>query len=182
MKLFLIGFMGAGKSAIGARLAERMGMEFVDLDRVIETGAGCSVARFFEAEGEGQFRRLESQALRELCSRQGDLLIAVGGGAPVVPGNMDLMRAAGLTVWLDPAFEVVAGRLDAEDRRRRPLFESLARARELFAERRSAYAEADVRIEPDDGASTDETATKVFERLERHRRGALLVRGNGIDR
>lgn len=97
--LVLVGPMGAGKTTIGKRLARRFGLNFIDLDRVIEQASGARVALIFEHEGESGFREREHRALAEACARGGQL-IATGGGAVLRADNRALLRGAGFVVWL----------------------------------------------------------------------------------
>src|SRR5688572_15024417 len=95
--IFLVGMMGAGKSAVGVRLAERLGRRFVDLDRAIEARAGATVAELFRGGEEG-FRALEARTLLELDGREA--VVATGGGAVLRPGNLEHMLSAGRVVYL----------------------------------------------------------------------------------
>ena len=139
--LFLIGPMGAGKSSIGRRLAERFGLPCVDLDAEIEQRTGTSVATIFEIEGEAGFRRRESALLAELTLRSG-ILLATGGGAVLVPENRTLLRERGFVVWLQTSVEQQLQRL-ARDRQRPLLVAADRRQRleQLAAERDPVYAD-----------------------------------------
>lgn len=97
--LVLVGPMGAGKTTIGKRLARKFGLEFVDLDRVIEQASGVRIALIFEHEGEPGFREREHRALAEACAHGGQV-IATGGGAVLRADNRALLRRAGFVVWL----------------------------------------------------------------------------------
>lgn len=121
--IYLIGYMGSGKSTLGRALAGTSGARFVDLDDYIEQLTGMTVSELFAQRGESEFRRLESNALVEL-SKSPDtdttLIIACGGGTPCQPGNMELMNERGMTVWLTVDQSRLIERLRA-DRSRRPL-------------------------------------------------------------
>lgn len=179
MKLFLIGFMGAGKTAVGARLAARMGMEFVDLDAVIEARLDMRVARVFETRGEAYFRCLEHECLGELCADDRDLVVATGGGTPVSEQNRNLIRSSGLSVWLDPSFDVILARVDQGESDARPLFESASQARALFDERRPAYAEADITLSLGVLESPGDTAARIAEAIADHPACAQFVEDAG---
>ena len=99
MKVFLIGFMGSGKSTAAKKLASRLGYECLDLDALIEQGEGSTIDEIFRQEGEGKFRQLEYKYLRELKDKQ-QVVIATGGGTPCYNGNMGYMNATGITVYL----------------------------------------------------------------------------------
>ena len=111
MLLFLIGYMGCGKSSIGRPLAKRLGLKFVDMDAEIERRCGVSVQQFFADRGEEAFRRLERELLRELTSAE-DTVVATGGGVPCFFDNMELMNGAGVTVYFKLAPEKLAARLE----------------------------------------------------------------------
>lgn len=101
MIVYLIGFMGAGKSTIGKYAARHTGLEFVDLDEVIAEKAQKSVSQIFEESGEAGFRELERVALHEISITRDNVLISCGGGTPCFFDNMDWMNAHGETVYLD---------------------------------------------------------------------------------
>ena len=102
--IFLVGMMGAGKTTIGRALAQRLGMQFADTDRVLVERTGVTVATIFEFEGEEGFRRRESGVLAELAAGEG-LVIATGGGAVVAAENRALMRSRGTVVYLRARLE-----------------------------------------------------------------------------
>ncbi len=147
--LILIGPMGAGKTSIGRRLAERFGLRFIDLDRDIEVETGRKISEIFATEGEAAFRRHERERLAA-CLQDRDTLIATGGGAVLDPENRIGMRAHGFVVHLHVGIDEQLARL-ARDRTR-PLLAAADRGdvlRRLAAERGPLYAEiADLRFEP----------------------------------
>lgn len=123
-RLFLIGFPGSGKTTLGKAASEfsdaafgALPWSYVDLDDEIERRSGMTVAEYFAAHGEGSFRRLESEVLRELCAME-NVIIGCGGGTPCHSGNMELMNASGLTVLLEASPAVLLRRLlEAQDQR-----------------------------------------------------------------
>lgn len=123
MRIFLIGFMGSGKSYTGKRLAAALGCDFYDLDALMEANEGGSVARIFEEKGETYFRELERQTLHE-TSKWERAVVACGGGTPCFFDNMDWMNAQGITVWLDPPAEWVLRRVQRKPHKR-PLLAGL---------------------------------------------------------
>jgi shikimate kinase len=145
--LFLTGFMGTGKTAVGAALARRLGRPFVDLDREIESAAGLTVAEIFARHGEAEFRARERALLERLAGR-GDTVVATGGGAVVDARNRRAMRASGRIVCLTAAPATLLERVGGGDDR--PLLAGADRAervRELLAARAAAYADADATID-----------------------------------
>jgi len=111
MHLYLIGYMGSGKSYWGPRFAEALGRPFWDLDAWVEGRAGCTISELFEREGEEGFRLREAEALGEVArSREGGV-VACGGGTPCWPGNWEVMKSTGRTMWLRVDAEVLMGRL-----------------------------------------------------------------------
>ncbi len=145
--LILVGPTGAGKSAIGRRLAARLGLEFIDLDQVIERESGARIALIFEVEGEAGFRRRESACLAAACAGTGRL-IATGAGAVLDPGNRDVLSRSGFVVHLHTSIEQQLRRLEHD--RSRPLLRTPDRNERLqamAAERGPLYrAVADLRF------------------------------------
>jgi shikimate kinase len=153
--LYLIGFMGSGKTTIGRLLADRLGWSFVDIDEDIETREQRSIAEIFDSLGEPAFRGMESEAIASrvravACGRP--TVMALGGGAAAQPGNIELLENHGVTIWLRCPFETVARRVSEDSRR--PLARDRKRFEELFYARQQAYGLADFRvdIESDDPA------------------------------
>lgn len=145
MRIYLVGFMGAGKSTVGRALARRLRWPFRDLDREVERRARAPVPEIIERQGEAAFRALEHQALERLAVRP-RLVVATGGGAFCRPANLELMKRSGTCVWLDPPLEVLFERIE-RSARSRPLFAGREQATALHAERRGWYEQAHVRID-----------------------------------
>lgn len=97
--IFLIGYMGCGKSTVGKKLATRMQYDFIDIDAAIEKMTGKSVGQIFQDEGEDAFRQLEHSVIVSTCARN-NLVVSTGGGAPCFFDNMKLMNQNGITVYL----------------------------------------------------------------------------------
>ena len=108
--VFLIGYMGCGKTTLGEVLARQMGLRFIDLDEFIEARQGMTIPQIFDQMGEARFRELETEALSEVAVTQ-DVIVGCGGGTPCHGGNMDLMNQAGTTVWLTTSPERITARL-----------------------------------------------------------------------
>lgn len=154
--IYLVGFMGCGKSTVGALLAEEIGWRFIDLDQRIEQEQNCSIASIFESRGEAEFRRIESEALQQLIKEtyRGRATVAsLGGGAFPWPGNREKLQDSGVTIWLDVPFERVEARVARQDHR--PLARDPKRFRELFELRRPLYAKADYTIPFDTDNAND---------------------------
>jgi shikimate kinase len=160
--IFLIGFMASGKTTVGRLLAERLDWAFVDLDKVIEEGAGTTVARIFAGEGEAGFRKRETAALGEVARRT-RTVVATGGGAPCREENISTMLGAGRVFWLDVTPEAAVER--AGKASGRPLLDGAAdpvgAARKLLKARAPFYARAHARIETDD-RSAEEVVTGLL--------------------
>ena len=92
MKIFLLGYMGSGKSYLGKQLSEKLDQEFLDMDEVIENKKGCSISEIFEKRGEIFFRKLERKVLEELVAGEKSAVIALGGGTPCYGNNLDLIK------------------------------------------------------------------------------------------
>jgi len=110
MRIFLIGFMGSGKSHVGKRLATKMSYEFLDLDHLIEMNTGKKISEIFEIEGEESFRQLESDTLKSLTNKN-ETIVSTGGGTPCFFDNMEWMKQNGTTVFLDVATSILVERL-----------------------------------------------------------------------
>ncbi len=168
-RIVLVGFMAAGKSTVGARLAERLGGRFVDLDDLIEARAGRTIAEIFAAEGEAAFRRLEAEATADLAAAaaRGLLVIAPGGGWVAEPGLLDTVREGSVVVWLRVSAEEAVRRA-ASSGVTRPLLDAadpLRAARALLAAREAEYRKADFAVETD-GRDVVEVVTDVVARLD----------------
>ncbi|MCU1338982.1 MAG: shikimate kinase [Bryobacterales bacterium] len=155
--IFLVGFMGSGKSTVGRALAEELGWGFADLDQDIETRERMPITQIFDTRGEAEFRRAETAALRERVrsvEAGRPCVIALGGGALLTDENFQMVSNNGVTVWLDCSFATVERRLAGYSHR--PLARDPEKLRELFAVRRSGYERADycVVVENDDAAAT----------------------------
>lgn len=163
----LVGLMGAGKSAIGRRLAQRLGLAFVDADDEIEQAAGCSIAEFFEKYGEAEFRAGERRVIARLLDEPPHVL-STGGGAYIDAETRALMRTKAITVWLRAELDVLFDRV--KKRAHRPLLrqgdprEILER---LMQQRHPIYAEADLTVEST-AQPADRTTEQVLEALRQY--------------
>lgn len=158
-RLFLVGFMGCGKSTLGTLLAERLHWDFIDLDARIEETAGIPIRRVFETRGESHFRRLEHEALRAVAADRGRSIVAVGGGAFVGEVNRAVIRRAGVSVWIDAPFRILSKRIIGD--RKRPLAQSAEQIHQLYRSRLPFYHEADIRLRVGD-ATPNRIAREVL--------------------
>jgi len=145
--LYLVGFMGSGKTTIGRHLAHRLGWSFFDLDHEIEVAEKTTIAELFDTRGEPEFRRIEAAMLRQhvhWIEHGRPAVLALGGGAFVDASNRDLIMENGIAIWLDCSFERVKQRVG--DTSARPLARDPQRLAALYETRRGVYALADVRI------------------------------------
>jgi shikimate kinase len=157
--LYLLGFMGSGKSTVGELLARRLGWPFIDLDNTIEAGQGASIREIFERVGEPFFREVERAALIEV-SRTGPAVIALGGGTWVQQSNLDFIRGTGAaTVWLDCSLEELRRR--CANINNRPLFRDADSFARLFNERVPYYRLAQYRV-PTDGYAPEEVVERIL--------------------
>jgi len=150
-RIYLIGFMGAGKTSDGWRLAKKLGWKFLDLDEEIERGERRLVAEIFRDDGEAGFRQIERNYLKQFSSPGAaeKSVIALGGGTFLDPENRAVAESTGLTVWLKVSFSTVAGRVKIDGTR--PKFPSKEQAELLYQNREPYYALAKVHISTDHG-------------------------------
>lgn len=143
-KLYLVGFMGAGKSTVARAMGRATGWRVEDIDERIETRERRSIASIFSQHGEAYFRQLERQVLSELLPER-HAIVATGGGTFAEADNRALMLADGAVAWLDLPLTRVIERVPADGRR--PLAADRAQLDQLYARRQLAYAQAHVRID-----------------------------------
>ncbi|WP_448202753.1 shikimate kinase [Azospirillum sp. sgz302134] len=164
----LVGLMGAGKSAIGRRLASRLHLPFVDADTEIEAAAGCTIAEIFARDGEAVFRSVERRIIARLLTEQPVHILATGGGAFMDPETRAMIRAHGLSVWLRAELDVLLAR--TARRTHRPLLNSgdpKEILQRLMTARYPVYAEADLTVISDE-RPPETTVELVIEALEAH--------------
>jgi len=160
--IVLIGFMGAGKTAVGRALSERLGMQLFDTDRMVEESAGRRIAELWDLEGEEGFRAREHDAVLQACASSGHV-IACGGGAVLEIRNYGILKGAGTVVYLRAPATVLRERVGiALDR---PLLREEGAFDKLLAERQPAYESAADVIVDTDGRTPEEVAADIEGRL-----------------
>ena len=142
-KIYLVGFMAAGKTTVARLLGARLGWRAEDVDELIEARERMTVADIFSRHGEAYFRAAERDILRLLLPLR-HTIVATGGGTFMDPENRQAMNLDGTSVWLDVPIDTVVARLPADGRR--PLSADRAQMERLFALRQAAYLQAHVRV------------------------------------
>ncbi|MDT8445714.1 MAG: shikimate kinase [bacterium] len=148
MNLIFLGFMGAGKTAIGKRLALRLGYQFLDTDAWVEAKEKRTIKEIFATDGEAYFRRLETECLGRLKAVTNHV-VATGGGILSTPGNLELIKSLGTSIFIDADFQNILERVQRNDKR--PLAQGEGaeeRLAKLYAERRPLYEQADLIFKP----------------------------------
>ena len=169
--VILVGFMGAGKSSVGRLLARRLGRCFVETDDMIAAAEGRPIPEIFADKGEAHFRQVESEVVRLLALKHGDV-IATGGGLPCAAGRLEALRAIGTVVWLGGDFGTLYERaLRVGDR---PMLRGKTREQvaALYESRKPYYAQADLTVNTD-GLTPDQVATRVAAALAERERQAV---------
>ena len=170
MKLFLIGYMGCGKSTTGRRVAKQLEVKYADTDALVEEREGASVNDIFYYEGEEYFRMAERRAVETLLESGDDLIVATGGGLPTWRDNMQLLIDHGTTIYLRRSAEQILSRLSDYGRQKRPMFrdksdeELLEFMNKQMAEREIFYSKARLSVDCTT-RSDDEVVEYVVENL-----------------
>ena len=163
--LFLIGPMGAGKSAVGRQLARLLHLDFIDSDDEIEARTGVDIAFIFEKEGEAGFRKREAAVIDELSLRTG-VVLATGGGAVIEPANRSVLGARGYVVYLRTSVDQQVAR--TRKGRERPLLENTdprETLERLMVEREPMYLEIADLVVDTDGRKVRDVAKEIFGKL-----------------
>jgi shikimate kinase len=161
-KVYLVGFMAAGKTTVARALARRLDWEMIDIDETIEQRERQTVTEIFARQGEAYFRSLERQALLDQMARR-HLVVATGGGTFADVQNRAAINGDGVSVWLDVPLDRLIGRIPADGRR--PLAADRAGFERLYYQRRAAYEQAHVRLDAG-RASVDALVEQLVDWLE----------------
>ena len=159
-KIYLVGFMAAGKTTVARAIARRLDWRAEDVDELIEARERLTVADIFARHGEPYFRALEREILHLLLPLR-HTVVATGGGTFMDPENRAAINVDGLSVWLDVPLDTIVARLPADGRR--PLSADRAAMERLFVLRQAAYARAHLRV--DAGGPADLVAERILEAL-----------------
>lgn len=146
--LYLVGFMGSGKTTVGGLVAYELGWTFADVDEEIEAKEKMTIPEIFDQRGEPEFRRIESETLANrvrLIQRGRPMVVALGGGAFAQESNYEMLVENGVSIWLECPLDVVRQRIG--DATNRPLARDQRVMADLFETRRDSYARADFRID-----------------------------------
>jgi shikimate kinase len=167
MRIILIGFMGSGKTHWGKQVAQRLQLPFFDLDEVVVTEEGKSVAEIFAAFGEEYFRMKEKQMLEQLVEENESMVLSCGGGTPCFFNNIEFMKKYGIVVWLNTHVDILLQRLLSE-RLKRPLIKDIGDDElrsyiiKKLNERRMYYEQADVTMDKEDSISMNDFIQTVL--------------------
>lgn len=153
--VYLVGFMGSGKSVVGRRMSGKLNCKFIEMDELIEEKEGTDVVDIFSLKGEDYFRVLEKNVLKEIAT-QSSCIISCGGGVVIDPENIVIIKKSGIMIWLNADAETIYQRIKSF--KHRPLLnvdEPKKKIKELLDQRKSFYAQADYTLNTS-GSSIDE--------------------------
>jgi shikimate kinase len=166
MKIFLIGFMGSGKSYWGRQLSEKLQIPFFDLDEQVESQEGKAINEIFADKGEEYFRMLEKDTLHIISESHGSFIMATGGGTPCYFNNIEYMKKSGTTVWINTPVELLFERL-LKEKNNRPLIRNLDDAQlksfiiRKFSDRKIYYEQAEMVVDESE-KSLEKIVDKLF--------------------
>ncbi|MCR4783474.1 MAG: shikimate kinase [bacterium] len=178
--LYLVGFMGTGKSTIGRELARVLGRKFVDIDQELEKRHGAAVSELFQQHGEAWFRQKEQELCAELAATH-NRVVATGGGSLMNPANFEAFEKSGLLICLYTQRDCLVERLERNDKR--PLLRNVdvpEKVDSLLKERQSIYDRIKIRIDTTSCAPL-ETAKKIADLLKTRQKILLKLRDQYID-
>ncbi len=166
MRIFLIGFMGSGKTHLGKELSKKLAIPFFDLDEKIVEQAGKSISQIFEEKGEECFRLMEKEVLYLLTENHETFIMATGGGAPCFYNNIDYLKKKGIVVWLNCSVDCLYNRL-IKEKDKRPLIKAIPDNQlkpyiiKKFSNRKIFYQQANIIINEDD-INIEKLLARVF--------------------
>ncbi len=166
MRIFLIGFMGSGKTHWGRLLSQKLGLPFFDLDEQVSEQAGKSIAEIFATEGEERFRLMEKDVLHIITESHESFVMACGGGSPCFYNNIEYMNQSGTTVWINTPATVLFQRL-IKEKENRPLIRDLSDEQlrnfiqRKYADRRIYFEQAGLVVEEED-VQLDRLIEQIF--------------------
>ena len=166
MRIFLIGFMGSGKSHWGGLLSETLSLPFFDLDEQVTTHAGRSIVEMFTSKGEEYFRLQEKDVLHAITENHDSFVMACGGGSPCYFNNIEYMNLSGTTIWINTPVDTIFQRL-INEKEKRPLIKELSDEQlkrfinKKFADRKIYYEQADITID-EEPVQLEKLIEKIF--------------------
>lgn len=166
MKIFLIGFMGSGKTFWGRQLSQKLNLPFFDLDEQVVNAENKTINEIFEEHGEEYFRMKEKEVLHIITESHTDFVMSCGGGAPCYFNNIEYMNRTGITVWLNFSTDTLFKRL-VKEKEQRPLVKALSDdqlkgfIKKKFADRKIYYEQAEMVVE-DENITLDHFIEKIF--------------------
>lgn len=166
MKIFLLGFMGSGKTHWGRQISQKLGIPFFDMDEQVVNSEGMSINDIFEKQGEEYFRVKEKEVLHIITESHSSFVMACGGGSPCYFNNIEYMNKSGTTVWLNTPMQVLFSRL-VKEKNDRPLLRRLTDDQLMsfivkkFSDRKIYYEQSHIAIE-DDNLTLDQLIEKIF--------------------
>ena len=155
--------MGSGKSTVGKILAEKLNLEFIDIDKEIEKQTGLTIPQIFKTYGEQHFRKLERKQIENFVNKQG-YVVSTGGGLGANPENMEKMKKSGYVVWLDVSLDEILKRCQ-NDTNRPLLNQPKDNIEKLYDERKEVYQKSHIHINAD-GKTPEEIADEIIKRCK----------------
>jgi len=169
MRIFLIGFMGSGKTHWGKLLSQKTGAPFFDLDKVIVDEESKSIAQIFQEKGEEYFRYKEKEVMEQIVDEHETIILSCGGGTPCFFNNIDFMKDSGTVVWLNTCIDTLVERL-LKEKNHRPLIKNIddknlkAFILKKLQDRRLYYEQASI-IVAEESLTIDSLSTLIQERI-----------------
>ena len=160
--LYLVGFMGSGKSTVGKIIAYKTGYKFVDIDKLIEERENKTIPQIFKEYGESYFRQLEKHIIQEFTEKSG-YIVSTGGGLGADIENMKKMKKSGTVVWLDVSLDEILKRTEKDSTERPLLKNPREKIEKLYKDRKKVYSMADIHIKAEN-KSPEEIAQEILDK------------------